>query len=152
MIKNKLHLLNEYLKATKNVMRMRHAIKSAQDNVKSAKRNISETRIMSGYFVKPYWYEWGDKYPCILTHLRHGMYDMYTDEVFNFGTPDDVKTFCCPYFSWNEKCTKHTQCNYKIANTEYIDAKHALADILNAYNGANARRKKLRKQIFSRNK
>lgn len=150
--KNKLQLLREYFTLCGRIMRMRHDIKLAKNNTERVKKNISKTRILPGYFVKPYWYEWGDKYPCVLVHLRRGMRDMYTGAVFNFGDPEDVKTFCCPYFSWNQKCTRTAKCDYTIANTEYFDAKHALADALNTYKATNARRKKLRKQIFSRNK
>lgn len=152
MTNNKIKLLHEYFNTCGRIIRTRHEIKTAKDNVARTKRNISETRVLPGYFVKPYWYEWGYKYPCVLTHLRHGMRDMYTDEVFNFGGPDDAKTFCCPYFSWNRKCSRHAQCDYKAANTEYIDAKQALGDAITAYNNARARCKELRTQIFSRNK
>jgi len=149
---NKIQLLQEYFKSCGNILRMRHEIKSAKDNVAHAKRKISETRVWSGYFVEPYWYEWGYKYPCVLVHLSHGMEDMYTGEVFNFGGPDDAKTLCCQYFSWDKKCTRRASCDYKVANTEYIDAKHALGDAIAAYNDARARRKELRAQIFTRNK
>lgn len=147
MQENKVKLLREYFKLCGNIVRMRHEIQSAKNNVGRTKREICETN-----FVKPYWYEWGYKYPCILVHLSQGMEDMYTGEVFNFGGPDDAKTFCCPYFSWDKKCARHAQCDYKVANTEYIDAKHTLGDAITAYNDARARHKQLRKQIFTRNK
>lgn len=150
--KNRIQLLREYLILCGRILRMRHNIKLAKNNTERVKKNISKTRILPGYFVKPYWYEWGNQYPCVLVHLRHGMRDMYTGEVFNFGDPDDVKTFCCPYFSWDKKCTRRAQCDYKVANTEYIDAKHTLGDAITAYNDARARHKQLRKQIFTRNK
>lgn len=149
---NKIQLLREYFKLCGNIVRMRHEIKSAKDNVARTKRKISETRVWPGYFVEPYWDKWGNKYPCTLVHLRHGMEDMYTGEVFNFGDQNDAKTFCCPYFSWDKKCTGRASCDYKVANTEYIDAKHALGDAITAYNDARAQRKELRTQIFTRNK
>jgi hypothetical protein len=80
------------------------------------------------------------------------MEDMYTGEVFNFGGPDDAKTFCCPYFSWNKKCAGRASCDYNVANTEYIDAKHTLGATITAYNDARAERTRIRKQILSRNK
>ncbi len=147
MQENKIQLLREYFKLCGNIVRMRHEIKSAKNNVVRTKREICETN-----FVKPYWYQWGDEYPCVLVHLSQGMEDMYTGEVFNFGDQNDAKTFCCPYFSWDKKCTRRAQCDYKVANTEYIDAKHMLCDTIAIYNDARARHKQLRKQIFSRNK
>ncbi len=147
MQENKVKLLREYFKLCGNIVRMRHEIKSAKDNVVRTKREICETN-----FVKPYWYEWGYKYPCILVHLSQGMEDMYTGEVFNFGGPDDAKTFCCPYFSWDKKCARHAQCDYKVANLEYINAKYKLGTAITMYNNVRAQRKKLRKQIFARNK
>ncbi len=147
MQENKVKLLREYFKLCGNIVHMRQEIKSAKDNVACAKRKICETNS-----VEPYWYEWGYKYPCVLVHLRHGMEDMYTGEVFNFGGPDDAKTLCCQYFSWDKKCTRRASCDYKVANTEYIDAKHALGDAITAYNDARAQRRQIRKQIFTRNK
>lgn len=144
---NKIQLLREYFKLCGNIMRMRQEIKSAKDNVAHAKRKICETNS-----VEPYWYEWGYKYPCTLVHLSQGMEDMYTGEVFNFGGPDDAKTLCCQYFSWDKKCTRRASCDYKVANTEYIDAKHTLGDAITAYNDARAQRRQIRKQIFTRNK
>lgn len=152
MNKNKLQLLREYFKLCGNIVRMRHEIQSAKNNVVRAKREICETKVRTGYFVKPYWYEWGDEYPCVLVHLRHGMEDMYTGEVFNFGTPDETKTFQCPFFSWNKKCTGRASCDYKAANLEYINAKNTLGNTIAEYNNARAERTRIRKQILSRNK
>lgn len=152
MRKKKLQLLREYFKTYGRIIRVRQEIKSAKNNVAHTKRNISEIKIMPGYFVKPYWYEWGEEHPCVLTHLRRGMRDMYTGEVFNFGDPDDVKTFCCPYFSWNKKCAKYAHCDYKAANLEYINAKNTLGNTIAEYNNARAERTRIRKQILSRNK
>ncbi len=152
MNKNKLQLLREYLNLCVQIMRVRHEVSSAKDTIQRTKQQINTQQITPEYLIGPDWHEWGEKYPCNLTRLRNGMQDMYTGDIFNFGTPDEIKTFQCPFFSWNKKCTRLTDCKYKGVNTEYINAKHTLKTALNTYNAVCAQRAQIRKQIFTRRK
>lgn len=63
--------------------------------------------------------DWGKKDPCSVTIFRNGMEDLLDGYMCNFGTDEDVKTFYCPNFKEDAKCT--CECPYRLQNNEYFD-------------------------------
>lgn len=73
-------------------------------------------------FVAPN--DWGNTDPCEVTIYRNGTEDWLDDTIHNFGSAEDVKTFRCPNFKENAKCT--CECPYRLKNNEYFDLDNKL--------------------------
>jgi hypothetical protein len=95
--------------------------------------------------------DWGNTDPCKVTIYRNGVEDWLSDYIHNFGTDEDVKTFPCPNFKENQKCT--CECKYRLKNNELFDLDNKLipeAEI--EYEEIMEKRKAAWEQIFFRSK
>ena len=89
---------------------------------------------------------WGEYDPCTVTIFRNAEVNCWDDNITNFGTDEDIKTFYCPHFNENIPC-KHN-CRYQIKNNKYFEIQKLIDAAQQSYDDTVAKRHMAWKQIF----
>lgn len=148
-IKNYINLFHESINSLDEISKYAARLTTIQDTI--FPERLQDTN--GFFFARPTEYivpkNWALTDPCTVTIYRNAAVDVLSDQIFNRGTADDVKTFCCPYFNENKPCT--AACKYQPLNNEYMEITKKLSDARARHDAIVAQRHAAWKQIFSRN-
>ena len=95
-------------------------------------------------FVAPT--NWGQTDPCAVTIFRNAELNCWDDEICNFGTDEDIKTFYCPHFNENAPC-EH-DCQYRAKNNRYFEIPKLIDMAEKSRDDTVVKRQAAWKQIF----
>ncbi|MBO7508846.1 MAG: hypothetical protein J6T57_01030 [Alphaproteobacteria bacterium] len=156
-ISEKKKQFNEWRRLSKLLRSKRHYVFNLETQICSIEYAIFPERIQlrQGFFKqKPTDFivpaDWGKTDPCTVTIYRNAVNDAWVDEIFNMGTDDDIKTFCCPHFSKDAPCNR--ECQYREKNNRYQQLIEKLSIANPEYETALAERRAAWQKLIGHNK
>lgn len=104
-------------------------------------------------FIVPQQEEWGVKYPCSVTMYRNAREDIWSDQIYNWGDDNDIKTYPCQISKAPVgKPCNNPDCQYCNRNHELYELPSKISIAEYKLQKTKEQRKAAWKQIWTRGK